>query len=411
VWGAPFEVATVLNVDHYSYLQSVQCVSVLHCTATGAYSDAQGHSQVFVISEVNGFWGSPLTLVSALNVGGNAYPNEVSCASSTNCAIVGRYTQGGANDTQGFVVEEVNGHWGAGYDLTSTLNLGMNAEATSISCTTPGNCVAGGYFSNLDVAPFVLAHAHVVVRSLPALRAPRGTLIISHDAFIAAEHGGYWNAAVRVAHDLNVGKDARVTTVSCVDESNCLVSGYYRDASSFRQIFAMTQVAGTWHNATELLGVQNIGGNAVTATSTCSFSGYCVLGGYFSDTVLDPQAFVISKMFSPAQIIIDPFREGSFARSAHINAQIRAAAVLIASHHLSSVTVIGHTDSLDSHHFNLTLGLARAAAVRHQLLIDLLALGDPHVTVFTATKGDTQFVASNATASGRALNRRVVIAL
>ncbi len=409
LWGAPFEVATVLNAQKYGYLQTVSCPTAGNCSAGGVYTDAQGNSQVFAISQVNGFWGSPLTLLAGLNTGGSAFPNQISCSTNANCSMVGSFSQDPTGVSQGFGIDEVNGQWKSPHDLTSTVNLGGRAAANSVSCTSPGNCVSGGYFSNL-LAPHVIS-SHRGPASLARLLHPREQSNISHEAFIAVESHGVWANSTRVAHALNVGMDAQVTSLSCVDASNCLVGGYYRDRMTFRQVFALTEVAGVWHDATELLGVQNIGGNAEAVTTACSLSGYCVLGGYYGDTLLDPQAFVISKQFASAQIIIDPFAEGSSARNATIDAQILAAAALIKSHALHVVSVIGHTDSLDTHQFNLDLGLRRARVVKKQLLSDLKALGYGALHVHTATQGDTQFVANNSTPSGRALNRRVVITL
>src|SRR6266487_3931489 len=46
----------------------------------------------------------------ALNVGGNAEVNSVSCASAGSCAAVGLYTDGAAHE-QAFVVSERDGAW------------------------------------------------------------------------------------------------------------------------------------------------------------------------------------------------------------------------------------------------------------------------------------------------------------
>ena len=69
------------------------------------------------------------------------------------------------------------------------------------------------------------------------------------------------------------------------------------------------------------------------------------------------------------------------------------------------IEIIGYTDSVGSDSFNYRLGLARATSVR-----DYLAQAgvDPNrITVASGGKGTP--VASNRTAAGRALNRRVVI--
>jgi outer membrane protein OmpA-like peptidoglycan-associated protein len=69
------------------------------------------------------------------------------------------------------------------------------------------------------------------------------------------------------------------------------------------------------------------------------------------------------------------------------------------------ITIVGYTDSVGSDSFNYKLGLARATSVR-----DFLVQGGVDPNRITVTSGGkTNPVASNRTAAGRALNRRVVI--
>jgi outer membrane protein OmpA-like peptidoglycan-associated protein len=407
VWGAPLEVATVINTNYYGYMTSVSCVSSANCTATGVYEDNSG-DQSFVISLVNGSWGSPLPIVQGLNTDGSGYPSAISCTTATNCTVTGQIQQYSTGADQAFAVNETNGAWGTGVLLADTLNIGQYASADALSCTSPGNCVAGGYYSDSIIVPGLRhahSHAHSHARLAPHTVTPLNQS--SYQSFVAVQSNGVWAKAFTVAGALNTGYDSAVNTVSCVDASNCVASGYFDDNSGNVNVFAVSEVAGVWSSAVQLVGVQNIDGNAETYTSSCSLDGYCVLGGFYAD----PVAFVISKKFAAAQFVIDPFAEGSAALTAKLNAQIWTAAALIKQHSLMKVTAIGHTDSIDTHQFNLNLGQQRAIAVRTQLLHDLKAIGDSYVMVSTATKGDTQFVASNATNAGRALNRRVVITL
>ncbi|NML61226.1 OmpA family protein [Massilia sp. RP-1-19] len=66
---------------------------------------------------------------------------------------------------------------------------------------------------------------------------------------------------------------------------------------------------------------------------------------------------------------------------------------------------IGHTDSVGSDAYNEKLSLRRAAAVKAYLVSKGL---DP-ARVYTEGKGETQPLADNATAEGRAKNRRVTV--
>jgi hypothetical protein len=70
----------------------------------------------------------------------------VSCASAGNCSAGGQYIDSSGN-FQVFVVRQVNGTWHTATEVPGTpvLNQGEFAAITSVSCTSAGNCNAGGY--------------------------------------------------------------------------------------------------------------------------------------------------------------------------------------------------------------------------------------------------------------------------
>ena len=70
-----------------------------------------------------------------------------------------------------------------------------------------------------------------------------------------------------------------------------------------------------------------------------------------------------------------------------------------------ALTITGYTDSVGSEAYNLTLGMARAESVRRYLA----AHGVDASRMTALSKGEADPVATNSTAAGRQLNRRVVI--
>ena len=69
------------------------------------------------------------------------------------------------------------------------------------------------------------------------------------------------------------------------------------------------------------------------------------------------------------------------------------------------IAIEGHTDSNDSEDYNLILSKQRTQSVKKTLI----QLGYPADLAIEIAKGEIQPIASNATASGRRLNRRVEI--
>lgn len=70
---------------------------------------------------------------------------------------------------------------------------------------------------------------------------------------------------------------------------------------------------------------------------------------------------------------------------------------------LEVVIAVGNTDSVGTDAYNMALGQRRAQAVKTYLVNK----GVPADRIYTESKGKSNPVASNATAEGRALNRRV----
>jgi OOP family OmpA-OmpF porin len=72
---------------------------------------------------------------------------------------------------------------------------------------------------------------------------------------------------------------------------------------------------------------------------------------------------------------------------------------------IQSVSVVGHTDSIGSEAYNQRLGQRRAETVKGYLA----DRGIPASKISTSSMGETQPVADNRTADGRAMNRRAEV--
>ncbi|HSZ28388.1 MAG TPA: putative Ig domain-containing protein, partial [Pseudonocardiaceae bacterium] len=153
-WGSAIEVpgTGALNTGGEAELASVSCASAGNCSAGGYYfTTSSGQSQAFVVSQVNGTWGSAIEApgIASLSGGGFAQANSVSCASAGNCSTGGSYTDSSGN-SQVWVADEVNGTWGSAEEIpgTSTLNQTGYADLYSVSCAPAGTCSAGGEYQD-----------------------------------------------------------------------------------------------------------------------------------------------------------------------------------------------------------------------------------------------------------------------
>jgi hypothetical protein len=207
---------------------------------------------------------------AALNLGKNARVTSLSCASPGNCAAGGYYT-GGLGGSQAFVVTEVSGVWGKAMKVpgTPTLNRGKDARVTSISCAAAGYCAAGGTYS---------AHG-------------------SRQVFVANEKNGVWGKAITVPGTdvLNVGRNASLTSISCGAPGRCAAGGYYSGGKGGKQAFLVYEKSGVWGDATKVPGTAalNVGGNAQVASVSCATRWWCAAGGTYTDCAGKTQSFLV----------------------------------------------------------------------------------------------------------------------
>jgi hypothetical protein len=256
---------------------SISCRSAGDCTAGGAFRDRGGHEQAFVVSETKGAWGKAIEVPGSarLNAGGAAFVGSVSCASPGNCAAGGSYTDGSRN-VQAFVVSETKGTWGKAIEVPSSgrLNVAGSASVESVSCPSPGNCEAGGFYA-LPLSP----------------------VAGSDQPFVVSERNGTWGKAVKVL-GLPPVFEADVASVSCPAAGNCGAGGGFEDASETSRPFVVSQVHGRWQKATELRGTVPLNGGVIAGVLqvSCPSAGNCSAAGTYTDHAGNGQAFVATEV-------------------------------------------------------------------------------------------------------------------
>src|SRR5215472_6304652 len=139
-----------------------------------------------------------------------------------------------------------SGTWGTARKMpgTAALDQGLPAEALSVSCASPGNCAAGGSYSDSSG---------------------------NAQAFVASEVNGTWHAAIDVPGAILNQGGAQVSSLSCASAGNCAAGGFYYDSSGAVQAFVASEVNGTWHAAIEVPGTAalNQGGYAAALSVSC----------------------------------------------------------------------------------------------------------------------------------------------
>ena len=269
-WGPAKEVAAALNTGGTAGLNSVSCASAGNCGAGGFYTDGSGNLQAFAVSEVNGTWRPAIEVAASLNTLGVAAINSMSCASAGNCSAGGYYSN--SRLQAAFVVNETNGTWGMAKEVAAALNAGRSARVESVSCASAGNCGAGGYYTDGSGRK---------------------------QAFAVNEANGTWGPATEVAAALNTRADAAINSVSCPAAGNCNAGGYYNNTRNgmhgHSQAFVVSETNGTWHPAIEVAAALNTLRVGAVNSVSCPAAGNCGAGGYYTDSSARQEAFAVDE--------------------------------------------------------------------------------------------------------------------
>ncbi len=220
-WGraAEFPGFGQLNAGGVANIGSLSCPSAGNCTAGGYYTDQVGNLEAVVADERNGTWSKARKIpgLSRLNAAGNAQIRSLSCPSAGNCAAAGLYKDSQGRD-QAFLVSESRGKWRPAFEIpgTAALNAGGDASAFGVSCSSAGNCAAGGVYLDSRLAG---------------------------QAFIVTKKNGRWSKAFEVPGSaaLNRGGGAEIFALSCASAGECGAAGFYREIATRFEVFVITQ--------------------------------------------------------------------------------------------------------------------------------------------------------------------------
>ena len=220
----------------------VSCASAGNCTAVGGYNDSSGHSHGLLMTETSGTWATGVEASLPASTNPDFGLASLSCASAGNCTAVGSYHDSSGRE-QGLLVTERSGTWAAGVEAPLPANAGANpdAQVSSVSCVSAGNCTAVGDYDFGGTSS-------------------RGLLL--------TETSGTWATGVDPPLPANARTppDASVTSVSCASAGNCTAVGLYGPSKGFQGLL-LTETPG---GALALIGSPTSNAAGVTDKLICA---------------------------------------------------------------------------------------------------------------------------------------------
>jgi len=296
-WGPPLPTPGVANLIPDSadigsvwVATTISCTGPGDCTAGGAYQDTFGDDpdtdQAYVVSEVNGTWGNaeavPGTL--ALNTALGAATTAVSCSSPGNCAAVGYYAylhgKAGAVGVAGFVASQVNGTWQMARPVRALSSRASFAVVNAVSCAPATTAAARG------------AGPNCVAVGVSRLARPGSA------GFVLADVNGTWGTARAVPGLPVTAPGSAAAAVSCALPGSCSLGGFYHDPRGRQQAFVANEVNGTWGKAQRVpdAAALNEGDDASVTSLSCPAAGACVAAGYYRTNGNEGELFVVREV-------------------------------------------------------------------------------------------------------------------
>ncbi|MHB1252502.1 MAG: hypothetical protein ACYC0I_10280 [Acidimicrobiales bacterium] len=343
VWRAP-TVATppsdaAANLSGGVSIYGVACGATGNCSAVGTYYDKSSNVQSFVKSEVGGRWLAATKIVLPANALQNHQSSQVhsiACGAAGACSAVGTY-EANATPTaniEGFVVDEVNGHWLSAREVTLPAGVRGNPNVTlnQVACSSAGNCSAVGSYIDANN----VTHA-IVVNELNRTWRPAVSVALPGNAsaysgaslsevtcsttgscdavgtyntrtgvqgLAVSESRGAWRRAVQLQLPANAAVNPHVLFfgfqgIACPTPGNCASGGQYIDASGHYQGFLINEVNSRWQPATPLAlpaGARQASKNGGVVTVSCSSTGNCSAGAAYVDAAGLYQALTINEV-------------------------------------------------------------------------------------------------------------------
>jgi hypothetical protein len=263
-------------------LDSVSCASVGNCSAIGYYNT----SFIFLpsvhgllLNKTTGMWGTAMLAVAPTGPP-EVFLESVSCSSPGNCSAVGYYNFDGSSDNNyGLLLNETAGQWAAGTEATVPASAGSNPVSilSSLSCASAGNCTAVGFYA-----------------SAPSAGSPDTTHPLLLD-----ETAGTWMTGTASPLPPNAAREIfpGLGSVSCAPGGDCSAVGSYFDSSNDQQGVLVSGAASATPSADEAALPSNAGSNpdVLLGSVSCTSTGNCATAGSYHDSAGNTEGLLLNE--------------------------------------------------------------------------------------------------------------------
>ncbi len=264
-------------------LLSVACAPSGGCSAAGDYIDTSGHQQALLVSGSGRRWAPAPAPVPPSDASGDPSltPSAIACPVPGACAVVGTYLNPLANSL-GLLLSQAGGIWQGG--VGAALPAGAAPAGTfgdqaavlsSVACPQAGECTAvGWYFDNYG----------------------------NSQGLIVSQHDGVWQPGTEVKLPTNAvtglnKQSSGVDWISCASVGNCLATGVYTDIGYNSQGLLIQESGGVWQPATEapLPRGAATAQSAATVASDCTAPSTCTVIGDYDDASGNLAGFMLTE--------------------------------------------------------------------------------------------------------------------
>ena len=271
VWGTAKRLIAPYADSDNNRVTAMDCVTGAGCVATGRYSDELGNSQLFAISTSNGTWSEYTEIANPANTGTDSMviPNSLSCVDMANCVATGTYGSRTSNLTQ-FVMVEKTGTWSDAQAVKMpTGYVQKNDPSTyrppTVDCGDGFTCIATSWgYATTSLAisrPMFVMVTNGTVATAALVQLPTGAVVdarASSDitvaacqsaghcltsgtyydsarvqySFVQTQSNGSWNRAVKLAQPADTHRVygyQYMTSAWCFASRSCTLGGSYTD--------------------------------------------------------------------------------------------------------------------------------------------------------------------------------------